>query len=255
MKMYVCSDVHLEFRGARIPEIPPDAEVIILAGDIATGELAINYICEVAKAHPQAQVLFVAGNHEYYDQEFFTFQNLARSALAKIGNAHFLERDQIDIDGVQFLGCTLWSGFDAIPDIPAERSMNYAGQCITDFFLIRYRDRPFKPEDARQEYLLSRAWLDGSLEKTQGEPQVVITHFPPCMDVRHEGIPSDKLTPYFQANCRDLIELYQPDIWIFGHNHYNHDITIGNTRVLSNQFGYPQENSSILESTAQLIVT
>ncbi len=250
MKIYLCSDVHLEFRGARIPEIPPDAEVIILAGDIATGEGALRYVCEVAKAHPNAQVLFVAGNHEYYEQEFFTFQERARIVLADVDNAHFLERDRIEINGVHFLGCTLWSGFDAIPEIDAARSMAYAGECISDFFLIRYKDQLFRPEDVRKEYLLSRAWLDDELENTQGERRIVITHFPPCMEVRHKDIPSDRLTPYFQANCRSLIVQCQPDMWVFGHNHYNHDLKIGNTRVLSNQFGYPQENCSHLPSTA-----
>jgi Icc-related predicted phosphoesterase len=253
MKIYLCSDVHLEFRGARIPEIPPDAEVIILAGDIATGEGALRYVCEVAKAHPNAQVLFVAGNHEYYEQEFFAFQKRARSVLGGIDNAHFLERDRIEINGIHFLGCTLWSGFDAIPDIAAESSMEYAEKCINDFILIRHDDRLFKPEDARKEYLLSRAWLDSELESTQGERRVVITHFPPCMDVRHEDIPSDKLTPYFQANCKELIEQCQPDMWVFGHNHYNHDLTIGNTRVLSNQFGYPLENCLAIDSTRKIV--
>jgi hypothetical protein len=49
--------------GAKIPEIPPDTEVIILAGDIAAAEGALRYVGEVAKAHPNPQVLFVAGIH------------------------------------------------------------------------------------------------------------------------------------------------------------------------------------------------
>ncbi|WP_269621194.1 hypothetical protein [Zhongshania sp. BJYM1] len=71
--------------------------------------------------------------------------------------------------------------------------------------------------------------------------KVVITHFPPCLEVDNEDIGMNMLTPYFQANCRDLIEQYQPSVWVFGHNHYSHDIKIKETRLVSNQRGYPGE--------------
>ena len=36
-----------------------------------------------------------------------------------------------------------------------------------------------------------------------------------------------------------MIEDYQPDLWIPGHDHGSHDYKVGRTRVLANQAGYP----------------
>jgi hypothetical protein len=36
-----------------------------------------------------------------------------------------------------------------------------------------------------------------------------------------------------------LIEKYQPALWVYGHTHECDDQTIGQTRIISNQLGYP----------------
>lgn len=70
---------------------------------------------------------------------------------------------------------------------------------------------------------------------------VVVTHFPPAKNLRHPKFTIDKVTSYFTADCADIIETYQPAYWFYGHNHWSSTTCIGNTTLVSNQFGYPNE--------------
>ena len=36
-----------------------------------------------------------------------------------------------------------------------------------------------------------------------------------------------------------LIEEYQPELWIHGHDHGSHDYKVGRTRIFANQAGHP----------------
>jgi predicted phosphohydrolase len=241
MKIYLASDVHLEFYDAPPLTIPDEADVIVLAGDIHVGVAAADYALLLAECHPDAEVIFVAGNHEYYHYNFFALQAHFREMFSRVPNAYFLERNSVVLDGVLFCGCTLWSGFNAYQRYSPEDAMDIAERGISDYRLIGQGERKLKPQDTLQEYEASRAWLKDELKRTDVTHKVVITHFPPCTEVRHENIPVDEISAYFQANCKDLISAYEPDLWIFGHNHYNHDKVICKTRVLSNQRGYPGE--------------
>ncbi len=40
----------------------------------------------------------------------------------------------------------------------------------------------------------------------------------------------------------DFIKTHDIDYWIYGHSHYNVDVTIGKTECLSNQLGYVSYN-------------
>ena len=53
------------------------------------------------------------------------------------------------------------------------------------------------------------------------------------------------ITAYFCANVDDIIDRYQPALWIYGHNHFSNDLQRGATRLVSNQMGYPREAGSI----------
>jgi Icc-related predicted phosphoesterase len=74
---------------------------------------------------------------------------------------------------------------------------------------------------------------------------VVVTHFSPGLETRNTNFSTDLLTAYFQANVSGLILDTKPALWVYGHNHFGNDLHIGNTRVVSNQLGYPQEGGRI----------
>lgn len=56
---------------------------------------------------------------------------------------------------------------------------------------------------------------------------------------------NDYLTTYFYANCQYVIREYQPDLWIYGRSHCSANMDVSNTKILSNQLGYPQENKRL----------
>jgi len=112
VRLQIYSDLHLE-RGAVAPEVG-DADVIVLAGDIHTGTRGIDWAKTLDKP-----VIYVAGNHEFWGEDYGDHLEALRQAAA--GSAvHFLENEAVIVQGVRFLGCTLWTdyanGHDAMVD-------------------------------------------------------------------------------------------------------------------------------------------
>ena len=46
----------------------------------------------------------------------------------------------------------------------------------------------------------------------------------------------------FHSDLSKLIDRYDIDLWGYGHTHANLDEVVSNTRIVSNQAGYPGEN-------------
>lgn len=253
MKIAYASDLHFEYHRDEPDWLPPleaDADVLVLAGDIDSGTEAVESVQRVAEALPNTEILYVAGNHEFYDGNHEQLIDIYRNAFHDNANLHFLENESVELDGVQFLGCTLWSGFDAFPEFSAHESMTVAERYIPDFRLIETLHNGDAPEALSPMRMVelfeqSRSWLDQELQKTTAQHTVVITHFPPHPLLRHGDIPHGILSNYFTADCRDLMDKHQPALWIYGHNHWCDELTHGSTRLLSNQLGYPQEAGKI----------
>ena len=109
MKLLILSDSHLEFE----PFEPPqklDFDVVLLAGDIhSPGRRAVEW----AREHfADTSVIYVSGNHEYYDTRIDLALADARAA-ALGGWVHLLDCDEVVIGCVRFLGATLWDGLRA----------------------------------------------------------------------------------------------------------------------------------------------
>src|ERR1700709_193515 len=100
MKIQLASDLHLEYLQRNFPLerlIAPayGADVLVLAGDIANGTLAI----ELFKDWP-VPVLYLAGNHEFYHQSFDqTRTELSNTAVGT--HIRFLDNDVVDFGGVR----------------------------------------------------------------------------------------------------------------------------------------------------------
>lgn len=244
MRFAIASDLHLEFSNKVTwsPEVST-CDAIILAGDIAAGDTVIDAVDELSERFPTTDILWVAGNHEFYhaniDDQIASF----RAAAVVRPKVHFLENDSVEIGDCHFIGCTLWTGFDAVDPERAEEAMMRAQDSISDFRLITYGqdNARFTPVEAACRFNESMRFLERSLSSAPSERTVVITHFPPGLRMRNMNFGLDLVTAYFQANAEWLIHEHDPSYWIHGHNHYNDDFVIGRTRVVSNQFGYPRE--------------
>jgi hypothetical protein len=144
------------------------------------------------------------------------------------------------IDGVRFLGCTLWTDFMAFG---AERSFEaetLASLQITDFHRIR-RSPKFSrltPRDTVQFHRRARAWLRARLDTVFPGPTVVVTHHSPTLLSNAAAYRADLLSAAFVSDLDSLMSGDKVELWIHGHTHHCADLLINGTRVLSNQRGY-----------------
>lgn len=248
MKIALISDVHAEFYRSQpnwLPPLPENPDVLVLAGDLHVGKALIQFIERVSQALPNAHIVFIAGNHEFYRQYRLATLNAYRDAFADTARIHFLENDFVDIDGVRFIGATLWTGFPLhLPEYTSEKVMAYAKDSVSDFSLIADDTgaiQVFTPEMAKILFDESKAKIAEHLSASDPDKCIVVTHFPPTKQLQHPKFSPDMISSYFTADCLDVIEAYQPAYWFYGHNHWSSQITIGKTQLVSNQLGYPNE--------------
>jgi len=237
MKLQIASDLHLDMRrNYLLPKL--DSDVIILAGDISLGYRGLKYAVSLSHFHKK-EVIYVAGNHEFYRQDYHELIQSMREYAEGYEHVHFLERDEIVIDGTRFLGTTLWT--DYLGDKSEHQEINQAivGASLNDHRLIRNGDRSFSVDDAYEEHLISKKWLKEKLgEKFKGKT-VVVTHHAPSQDCQHPDYDYSPISTGFQSSLDELVEL--ADVWVFGHTHASLDIRMGKCRLISNQLGYPHE--------------
>ena len=74
-------------------------------------------------------------------------------------------------------------------------------------------------------------------------PCVVITHHAPSMKSIHEKYANDTELNTLYASDMEYLMSNNVKLWIHGHTHNSFDYTVGNTRVVCNPVGYPQERS------------
>lgn len=243
MKFALYSDLHLEC--FREPWQPPalDVDVVILAGDIGRHTHGIQWAADAFRQAPVSpEIIYVTGNHEYYDAHLGMLAELRAPRLERMG-VHFLERRTFHWPGVRILGCTLWSDFCLHGARKLDAYMDVARRSINDYWMIRARDgRRLEPFDTLALHRKAVRWLDAELGKPFDGKTVVVTHFAPhreCVAPQHEG---GEVTPYFVTDLAWLMAKHRIDVWCYGHTHTNNDFIAENgCRVVSNQRGYANE--------------
>ncbi|HEX7074359.1 MAG TPA: metallophosphoesterase [Hyphomicrobiaceae bacterium] len=233
MKLHILSDLHTEFADFVPPET--DAEAVILAGDIGVGVEGMRW---AARHFPVRPVIYVPGNHEFYGHDIDLTAELDAAAP---DNITLLSDDVLVLDGVRFLGSTLWTDFKLHGEGEAWFARERARQSMNDFFRIRQGGHTFRPEDSVVLHEASRAWLERQLEQAFDGPTVVITHHLPALKSVAPRYANDALNPAFASRLEGLIDEYQPALWIHGHTHDACDYELFRTRVVCNPRGYPGE--------------
>lgn len=231
MRIALASDIHSEFYDCDDYDFffhdlkSDDVDVLVLAGDILVGRNTHRFLHKLSERFKE--IVYVAGNHEYYHGEFNSVQRHLHNTGLK--NVHFLERETVEISGQRFVGATLWyqGGRRCIEN---EMFMN-------DFRLIHNTQESFRYfiyKYARE----SHQWLANNVR----DGDVVVTHMLPsltCIDGRYLG---DPMNGFYAHSCDDIIEEKKPKLWLHGHSHNHYDQMIYDTRVVRNPHGYPRES-------------
>ncbi|MHB8814215.1 MAG: metallophosphoesterase [Steroidobacteraceae bacterium] len=234
MKIRVLSDLHLEFQDWN----PPDAEAdaVVLAGDIHSGARGVEW---ARRQFPVLPILYVPGNHEFYGRDI----QETLSELQKAGRrfrVDVLHGRGVVIDGVRFLGATLWTDFALHGADPRSvaRAMNDAKRGMGDFSVIRHGARgSFRPEHARAMHLEQVCWIRERLADEFAGPTILVTHHLPHPRSIHRKYWGSTLNPAFAS---DLSHLVRSPLaaWIHGHTHDSCDYVEQGTRVICNPRGY-----------------
>jgi predicted phosphodiesterase len=124
MKISVCSDIHLEFGDVDFDNTD-SADVLILGGDILvakdiTQRDPYNVMGEQYRSNRYHEffqrcsarfphVIFIAGNHEHYHNDFAKTIPHLKDVLGYLPNLHILDKETWTLDDVTFIGGTLWT--------------------------------------------------------------------------------------------------------------------------------------------------
>ena len=237
LRIRYLSDLHLEFTDYA-PNVVADAgeDLVVLAGDIGIGTNGIHW---ARRTFPDTPVLYVLGNHEYYDRDFDKLIDEAYSACEGT-NVCLLENDVFRYGGVRFLGTSLWTSFMLAGPQDQLQAMQACEKTINDFRYIRRSGRNLLARETVERHERSAAWLRKELD-TGEEITVVITHHAPCLQARNPRFPLDDISNTFYSDLPD--EYFRtPAAWIFGHTHHSMEaVAHVGTKLYSNQRGYPRE--------------
>ena len=269
VNIQLLSDLHFESNPHFQPRPAPGADLLVLAGDIGSYQsgsllesLGISDFglarfsplpVERGGAGWPTPVLFVPGNHEYDGQEFDAATARLRETCERLGLI-WLERQSVLLVGVRFVGCTLWSDFDALTG-----GQTLGGKNITLAEQLKMRDKAFRAanfylkknhslrqgqpmlaEAVREESLKSQVWLRQTLAVPFDGPTVVVTHFAPSL---LSADPRYGITPGTAGFCNTLDDLLpQASLWLHGHLHCPNDYVKHGCRVVANPLGYARKN-------------
>lgn len=269
MRIRPLSDLHLEFAHFELPVIEHEAEtVLVLAGDI--GNLAqsgprqnvVDFLRKVAVRH--AAVVYVAGNHEFYDGFWPYALQSFRQSVSLPDNVHVLERQAVRLtvagDTALFAGATLWTDF--FGEDP--RIMHVVEHALADYRFIGVleatemeRGQPYDfarrltARDTLYDHRESRRWIYTTLTdaKREGEQAVLVTHHGVARGSIAPRYANDEITGGFVSDLGDLLGVTRPALCIHGHVHDSFDYGVRTpagdkaTRVVTNPRGYPLQGS------------
>ncbi|HSW14948.1 MAG TPA: metallophosphoesterase family protein [Solimonas sp.] len=234
MKLHILSDLHLSVCPMERPQA--DADVVILAGDISRPAQAAEWAAGFGKP-----VIYVPGNHEFYGGSIDgTLEQLRRCCEA--AGVRLLHDDECRIDGVRFIGATLWTDFQLFPDMAQrELALQGAQRFMRDFARIRMcedADELFTPEHSARLHAAQLQGLQRRLDQPHAGSTVVITHHAPSprsIAARFAGSP---INAGFVTDLEYLMGAERVALWIHGHTHDSFDYEVSGTRVVCNPRGY-----------------
>lgn len=234
MRLNILSDLHLSRGTIDLPVT--DADIVILAGDLGRPQQAVAWASGFDKP-----VLLVPGNHEFYGGELVATVAELRQRCAGT-SIHLLDNDELIIEGVRFLGTTLWTDFMLFGEGETRQAaIDEAQRFMRDFSRIRTGESPqelFSPAACAALFDRDAGWLAARLAAPHAGPTIVITHHAPSARSIHPRFEGSLLNACFVSNAEHLVERSRVQLWVHGHTHDSFDYLLNGTRVLCNPRGY-----------------
>lgn len=265
MKIAICSDLHLEFGDINLKN-EENADVLILSGDIMIAQDLHDHphmdynpytsgaLADLGRRQATAlrfrdflkrcsfqfpHVVYVAGNHEFYHGKFVGSLQDLRNECAKFPNVYFMENDMRTIDGVTFVGCTLWTDMNKGDPL----TLHAVSDMMNDYRIIRHDELGYtklRPAHTASRHRKSVEYIRSVMEGMFDEKFVVVGHMAPSKMSVHPRYQNDTLMNGAYASDLSEFILDHPQIklWTHGHTHHKFDYMIGSTRIVCNPRGY-----------------
>ncbi len=243
-RFLVYSDLHYELGGTFEPpsHLRGTIDGVILAGDIAAGSEVMMYARHLSRL-VNAPAVLVAGNHEFYGG--IMEPRIDDLRAQSDDEVHFLERESVVIGGTRILGTTLWTDFALNPDKKL-RAFLELRKVMNDYrWIKRLSDtRGTRKIDTRWVlalHLEQRNWLTSELTKDFDGPTIVVTHHAPSRRSLAKRDANRTVAAAYASDLEALVNDHRIAAWVHGHIHDSVDYMIGETRVVSNPYGYQIE--------------
>ncbi|HVY04577.1 MAG TPA: metallophosphoesterase [Burkholderiales bacterium] len=239
MRIQLLSDLHLEHSHRHPPFALPatDADLVVLAGDIDNGTRAIDW---AEATFPGRPVLYVPGNHEYYDTEMGAATAALKARAAHSANVRLLDDEEWIFGGVRFLGSTLWTDFELLGRDAMEEIMALSLGYVVDFRKIRVGGSFLTPMQTVELHRRAIAFLEARLSQPFAGQTVVVTHHAPHPGSIHARWTGNRVNPAFVSDLTRLMG--RAELWLHGHTHDGFDYVASGTRVIANPMGYRTSN-------------
>ena len=267
MRIQIISDLHLEFQ-KELPDIQnAGADLLILGGDICVADhLHSNptagrsdliqkgwyandairfrrFLDHCSRNWPQ--VIYVMGNHEHYHGRWYRTEATLRKEMEHWPNIVLMEQDKMELDGIVFLGATLWSSLndgDPLTVLSVKDMMNDYRQ-ITEKNGDNYHK--LRPLTTLAKHRETVEWLRIQLAEDK-RPTVVVTHHCPSWQSVHPQYAMHTImNGAFSSNLEDIMmDNDHIKLWTFGHTHWAHRYQINQAQCICNPHGYPGETVS-----------
>lgn len=252
MKVIHFSDLHIAVssyhmcwfrRTLKAQPVREDVDIVIFTGDVFTiedNELMRGVFTllkkDVSAIYPNADILYVAGNHEFYNTKTKTETISILRKLTSLVGIVFLDRDIFERGGYTFCGATAWPSLSQVT--PAEEFLiKYSiKNGINDFSWIE----GWCVDAMIKEGIVDKHFIENTLASKSNV--IVCTHIPPSYALRNTRYRDSALIHYFTNFYDDMIAKYSPIAWFYGHNHQSLDRKLFDTHTFSNQRGYIGES-------------
>jgi hypothetical protein len=252
MKVALASDLHLEF-GSISLENTEGADVLILSGDICVAKDVLDrdvygifdrfdrnssihlFFQECCQRFPH--VVYVMGNHEHYHGDFANTVTDLRNRFGYLVNLHILDKEMVQLNGVSFIGGTLWTDMNKEDSI----TLMHIKGVMNDFRCVKNGgDGRFLPEDAVIDHREMLEYIRLMIEGKFDQKFVVVGHHSPSkVSTKPQYEKEVVMNGGYSSDLSEFI-LDHPQIklWTHGHTHHKFDYIIGSTRIVCNPRGY-----------------
>jgi Calcineurin-like phosphoesterase len=255
MRVNVISDLHLEFGDLTLP----GGDVLIISGDACESRTLKKYPYDPSGMNDDhghekrwdraarffaeetvkyRECIYVMGNHEHYHGRLDKTHGELSRLLPK--TVTLLENQTHEIDGVLFMGATLWTDCNRASPL----SIQALQQGMNDYRSITFRHhnvyRKLTPRDTMEQHAQTKAYFQSVVDDNPGRKIVVATHHAPSYASVAEHWKHD--VDFNGGYASDLSEfiLDNPEIkfWTHGHMHDPCSYMIGDCRIICNPRGY-----------------